>query len=290
MNKFYSEPNYKSHTVKDFLPKHLIDSLLETYFDVQKNVNRGRSKQHRITEIMITPGPNEFPFICTSKFNGIRKITYRKPIRITKSEIEEIKYILKQTTDADIDIEYLCIHNLHTPLSIHCDGIDVTNKTKNRSVEIDSFTDDHRPAKLRDAFNQGLITLKNDNPYNGTIIFDQWFPISTYILNTTEKNNKHKPMIEFFKGEKWERFGEHIRNATNTHFSVQDWNLLLSAVEDPTKLNKDDFFGLSTDEILYFGEPGTLNIWATKKYHASLPTADWSRDRINLQFETLRAK
>jgi len=287
MIKFYSEPSFKTQSVENFLPHYLIDALLETYFDIQEKINRGRKQHNQLTEVFF-PLPNDQIHkvsIITKNTYHRREIPYRKPIKLKTHDFEAIYELLRNTSSEDIEITRLCLHNLHVPLDVHCDGIDITNKHATRPNDLHCYSANHKPERLDDMFNQGLITLNNENPYNGTVIFNQWFPISTYIFNTKE-NSSSKTIIKFFKGEKWERFGEYIRHATGKPLSENDWHLLQSSVEDPKQLDRNQFFGLSIDNILYFGEPGTLNVWANKKYHASLPTSVWSGDRINLQFET----
>mgnify|MGYP001554707082 CR=1 FL=1 len=287
MNNFYSQPSFPSQSKENFFPEYLVDKLLETYFDIQNKINRGRTIFNQITEVFLPlPGDQGCNInIIPRRRAGKAGVSYRRGIVLSKSDREDIYDILNTSFEQDLEITRLCLHNLHKPLPIHCDGVDITNKRASRSHDLSVSTKKHQPERLDDMFNQGLITLKNDNSYNGTVVFDQWFPISTYIC-TTETYSSIRPVITFFKGEKWERFGEHIRNSTGKPLSDDDWALLQSSVEDPEKLDRDMFFGLTIDKILYFGQPGTLNAWADKKYHASLPTASWSGDRINLQFET----
>jgi hypothetical protein len=299
MNSYkFTEPNFESVSIVNFLPEYYIDCLLDTYRRTQKNISKNYGKDKKVTEIFLpTRGCDKNIQVIYEDVNHKQtELPVPTPVN-TKKFIGKLRKLIInkfETSQIKLGLYKLCIHNLNGPLQIHCDGIDIENRYNPRPENFDlenKFPQDNKPGKDLDMFNQGLITLKNDNLYNGTVIFDQWYPISSYLFSDTEYNEReNKTLIKFYKNETWKRFGEKIRLNTKQEISKADWNNLQQAVEDPQILNKSEFTGLSIDKILHFGQPGTCSAWANKKYHASLPTKTWSRNRLNLQFETYKIK
>lgn len=289
----FKEPAFETISQENFLPQELIDTLLKTYQNIQKYVHKNVGRKCKLTEVFfpLETRHSQNIKICYVQHPPLIEETRIPTPEIAKRVSRRLINFLENNVDkkASVRVSRLCIHNLVTPLTIHCDGSDITNRLEARVDDMSEFTERHYPIISKNMYNQGLITLKNDNPYNGMVIFDQWFPISSYIRQTENyTENSVKPLITFYKDDSWTRYGQAIRNATNAPLSDNDWNHLQSQVQNPQLLDKDEFNGLSIDKALHLGNPGTLNAWANKKYHASLPTNDWqmSSTRLNLQFET----
>ena len=239
-------------------------------------------------------GNEEFEFI--QKYNDWLK----EIIRMMEIKFEEIGRPAKV-----VDIAF---HNFSSSLKIHCDGQDILQKLKNTSPR-----PRHHPKYLKQEWDpveyfkyahQGLINL-DAQPDKATVIFDQWFPFSTYydIVNTTKSLDEMKrPCITWCKDDKgvFERFGEHVRGLTGKPFSNLDYIQMMKPIANPNaiKLFKENFpkeklHGLSLNKILYFGHPGTLISWDNKRYHMAKPFRLQGTDgigkenRLMLQFETL---
>ena len=294
----FTPPEFESQSIQNFLEQYYIDQVLETYRRIQKNINKYNKTNCRLTEVWLPVSNknnknrgNKLKIVYVDKHGSTIEDEIQAP-RNVKKYCRSLRHYIKksfETKKIKLEVSKLSIHNLHTSLSVHCDGLDLNNRFDDRPESMQILGTRHFPVELHDTYNQGLITLKNDNDANGTVIFDQWFPYSTHILNTTPYfSSDNKTMIKFYKGEDWNRFGEKIGLATEKEFSNEDWNHLCEIVRDSDVLDRDTFFGLSIDKILFFGNSGTCNVWANKKYHTSLPNKYWSKNRINLQFETYR--
>ena len=183
-------------------------------------------------------------------------------------------------------VKDLAFHNMAHGLKVHNDGQDIKTKLKNAVPR-----PDHHPNYAPEEYtekesvmyaHQGLVNLDAQKD-NATIIFDQWFPYSTYYDIANDINNlgePKRPVISFAKGDQFERFGEHIRGLTNKHFDKQDYihmSYPLKNYKDVQKFRKlfpiDKLFGLTLNKILYFGNPGTLISWDHKRYHMAKPFA-----------------
>jgi len=181
-------------------------------------------------------------------------------------------------------IKDIAFHNMAHGLTVHNDGQDVRTKLKNTVPR-----PDHHPNYSSDEYavidrvkyaHQGLINLDAQKD-NATIIFDQWFPYSTYYdidNDITNLSEPKRPVISFAKGDNFERFGEHVRGLTGKHFDKQHYinmSYPLKSYQDIQKFRKlfpiDKLFGLTLNKILYFGHPGTLISWDNKRYHMAKP-------------------
>jgi len=288
-----NEPTFITKSIPDFLTPSQINQLLDSYQRIQKQVIKEYGR-YKLTEVFLPLRrcPEHLKILFEDNIGGHVDTRIKTPSNLKKYIGKLRRHIIREfeTESKKLQLRRLCIHNLDSPLNIHCDGNDVTNRYDARPNNLSQFTVRHHPDSSHEVYNQGLITLKNDNKYNGTVVFNQWFPVSTYILNNTEfDQNYNKTLIKFYKGEKWERFGEKIRHATGKELRADDWWYLCRSSENPNLLERSDFFGLSVDRILHFKGPGTCSVWPNKRYHASLVTNQWSANRINLQFETILA-
>jgi len=291
----FTPPEFESQSIENFLSQYYINQILETYRRIQKQIHKRYKMKYRLTEVYLPVERLTYELTIVYEDEVKREIetTVKTPANV-KKYYKSLRNNIKKSFESKktkLKLSKLCIHNLHSALSIHCDGLDLDNRFDDRPDSMIELEPRYTPKKFYDMYNQGLITLKNDNQFNGTVVFNQWFPYSTYIHNTIPYDNSaRKNLIKFYKDEEWYRFGEEVRLKTKNEISIEDWNHLCNSVEDTNLLDKDVFFGFSIDKILFFGSPGTLSVWANKKYHASLPTKYWSSNRINLQFETYRVK
>lgn len=300
MFNFYTSPIYKSQTIGDFLNQEKINEILHFYDDsTEKICNFENTMQCRIVEISCHP--------MEKTIQNIKYVAKGKYINLSFEEdhtiIQDIKQANKFLWITDISdylesefikqgvpakVVDLNIHNLHQPFEIHCDGIDIKEKNNERPKTFPKYDmQQYNLVSLNDRAHQGLITLRNDDKDNGTIVFDQWFPISTY-LEQHKTHERKKENIRFFKGEPLERFGEKVRNYTNQPMSENDYKEIMDIVKDKTLFTREQAHGLTLDKILKFDKPGTLNMWAVKKYHMTIPKKkqDWSKNRILLQYES----
>ncbi len=192
----------------------------------------------------------------------------------------------------------IAFHNFSSGLRIHCDGQDIKTRLKNTVPR-----PDHHPNYAFNEFNpgefckhahQGLVNL-DAQPERGTIIFDQWFPYSTYYDIASDIENideKKRPVITFAKGDEFKLFEEHIRGLTGKPFNRLQWMQLI----DPNwqeQMPLEKFHGLSLNKVLHFGEPGQLISWDNKRYHMAKPFQVAGRvgigneNRLMLQYESL---
>jgi hypothetical protein len=193
----------------------------------------------------------------------------------------------------------IAFHNFSQGLRIHCDGQDILTKLKNSvprpahhpNYAIEEYAPKEGGAKHA---HQGLVNL-DAQPGKATIIFDQWFPYSTYYDITNDLDNldeAKRPVITFAKGDEFELFGEHIRELTGKPFNRRTWMQFI-APEFHLQFPPEMFHGLTLNKVLDFGEPGQLISWDNKRYHMAKPFTLWGNhgigqeDRLMLQYESL---
>ena len=299
----HKDPSIPSQTIENFLPSSIIEEILNFYDDATKKViNFEKSLDCRIVEISCNPHKNIIQKIkyVTKKDYFIIPFDKQHPIiddikqKNLFSWVEDIRDILEFSfvkNDIPAKLIDFNIHNLHKPFEIHCDGSDLTEKIDKRPESFPEYDMAQYNVSYKDYAHQGLITLRNDAEDNGTIIFDQWFPVSTY-LEQHKNHERKKENIRFFKGEPLERFGEKIRNYTNQPMPADDYQQIIDIVKDKNLFTREQAHGLTLDKILKFGNPGTLNAWADRKYHMTIPKIknQWSKNRILLQYESVNIK
>ena len=188
-------------------------------------------------------------------------------------------------------IERFGFMNMTTDFQVHCDSIDVKNRFLARPDNMDDLKSDDYLDPLTDNYQiyQGLINIDAPSDH-GTLIFDQWFPYSTYLTPEQTTDNKDrwaakKDIIFFYGDDKPERFNEHIRNYTNKPLSNADCDTIYQSCIKKDRFIKEEYFGLSLESVLTFDEPGTVSMWDSKKYHKTIPflIRDY-QSRLVLQF------
>lgn len=304
MYNFYTEPKHKSQTIDNFLEKDKIREIVDSYYTATDIFSEFYKTKYHITEINIKPIEGEIKTIRMVNPSRGREIVldYEKNIKPLNKIKKEKIFSWTKTICSHLEnsfekqnfpakIKTINIHNLNDWIEIHCDGVNIQNRKEPRPGSFPYYDPkNYYPESFIDYAHQGLITLKNNGENNGTIIFDQWFPISTYVEQDNDFN-ANKANIRFFRGEPLERFGETIRFYTNTDMPDEDYNKIINAIGNDRAFSREKAFGFTLDKILFFDKPGTLNVWATKKYHLPipLPKKQWSADRIMLQYETVYA-
>ena len=172
------------------------------------------------------------------------------------------------------------IFNFNKPFEIHTDGVDTPLKSQNRPEKWEDLNPkQYKPNKATPcAGHQGLINI-DAGPTAGTVTFNQWYPYSVYLNYGAEIEGTwsvgpapKKRIICFGKGDEPTRFGEHIRNFTDAPMSDEDYARIMEHVEDHTRVfNQEEGYGTSLEKILYFGEPGKLISWDSKRFHKTKP-------------------
>lgn len=296
-------PNIPSQTIENFLPLPIVNKILEFYDNATQIVNKFENTTDcRIVEVGCSPKNKEITKIKYVTRKDYKALSFSKQHKIIKKIKKQklfdwshdIKDILEENFEANnlsAEVKNINIHNLHQSFEIHCDGRDLDQKLDKRPKSFPEYDMTQYSMPAHDYAHQGLITLRNDADDNGTIIFDQWFPISTY-LEQHKNPELTKENIRFFKGEPLERFGEKIRNYTNQPMPESDYQQIMDIVKNETLFTREQAHGLTLDKILKFGKPGTLNVWADKKYHMTIPKTktEWSKNRILLQYESVFTK
>lgn len=305
MNNFYTAPKHKTQTIEKFFDEGLSAQIVKSYQKAQKILAKSYRRPLRLAEINFgnvdqSITVDTFRFWMPTLRSGYITVKYNDENNIHISKVREAKlfpwlesivqYMHTRFEEYQIPAKVinLNIHNLERSIPIHTDGVNISKRNEPRP---DSFPEydpkDYYPLEYTDYAHQGLITLQNDGEKNGTIIFDQWCPISNYLIqhNPYDKYNK-KANIIFYKGEKLERFGFTVNEYTYQDMSNDDFEKIKNSSDG--SITKEQCYGLSLDKILLFGSTGTLNVWPVKKYHLPipLPNDDWSKNRIMLQYET----
>lgn len=324
MSKFYNEELYESIEHPNFFDAEQLlfikNGYKRLYDDVVKDIQYDSDKEYiRIEEANFTRSPiNRRLNWCQIVASVRDKESHDRNQRIqldfernkpgfefvdklndwagTIVKIMEIKFKEIGRPAKVMDIAF---HNFSQGLKIHCDGQDILTKLKNKvprpahhpNYAVEEYAPSEGGAKHA---HQGLVNL-DAQPGKATIIFDQWFPYSTYydITNDVDHLDEAKrPVITFAKGDEFEMFGEHIRELTGKPFNKLTWMQLI-APEYHLQLPVEKFHGLSLNKVLDFGEPGQLISWDNKRYHMAKPFMVGGKhgigqeDRLMLQYESL---
>jgi len=300
---FYTPPRHKSQTIENFFPISVIEDILKSYDAASSIFNEFYKQPIKITEINLDPTDKKVKCFRLATRTGkevvlnwdnnvkpINKLKKKQYFKWTTSITQQLESFFDEY-NIPARIESLNIHNLDNWIDVHCDGVNITSRRGDRPKSFPVFdSKKFQPEKYVDYAHQGLITLRNEGEKNGTIIFDQWCPISTYLSQDKYYDpKKNKKNIIFFKGEQLERFGEKVYGYTNQPMPEDQFEKIISVLDNPNNFTKDQAHGLTLDEILQFGKSGTLNVWATKKYHLPIPLkkTSWSKNRIMLQYESV---
>ena len=296
----YSTNIVETNTVENFLSDEHIKKLVNFYDSATESLSNLTGKKVRIPEFTFAPDypPEALEYITfdSNEACGLGEYLDLEPDNelydkfinsIDKSLINEtedvIKSNLKNNGYDNFKFTKISLQNLN-------EYNHVTQCKGNLSKKIEKILSN--PGKHIQAF-QGIISLELDNEKYSSAIFDQWFPWSTYYMpNRTSETTPWKKKIDitFLKDDSPEKFNETIREYTNKEFSEYDWvniNENWIAECDWHSFDKQQFYGLSLEKVLRFGNPGTLNLWDMKKYYISMPwNAEFKTRRLTLNFET----
>lgn len=214
--------------------------------------------------------------------------------RISNLFLSDILYEVKEKLQTKFNVGYierLGFMNMTTDFQIHSDSVDVID----RFLERPQNWNDLKPEEYLDPntnnyqIYQGLINIDAPSDH-GTLIFDQWFPYSTYWTpeqRTYDKDEwaKKKDIVFFYGDDEPKRFNEHIRNYTGKPLSNEDCDKIYNACIRKDRFYKEEYFGVSLESILTFDQPGTISMWDSKKYHKTIPfLIKDDSPRIVLQF------
>lgn len=207
---------------------------------------------------------------------------------------------LNQIQRGSSDVITISFFDFFLPFETHSDGFDLSEEIKSsrRSPEIDLIVEEMKKNASYNFLHQGLINIDAD-PNHGTIIFDQWYPMSVYCDYSMDNTKRwstgwgpYKETIQFYKGDEPERYGEHIRNFTHEYMNIEDYNKISEF--DKIHFPYEASYGLSLEKELLFGQPGKLISWDGKKFHKPKPFPRVSykeglqRNRLCLQYEVIK--
>ena len=226
-------------------------------------------------------------------------IKWMKDIK-SQFDIKEFHYYMTnliQKKFPDQVLRWIALYDLPFLFSTHTDGRDVKNKR------------DPRPEKWSDLKRsdwfieegweytyQGLINIDVENPDDGTVIFDQTFPYSTYLDFSIPPEEPgrfgqkfSKQMIRFAKGDEIQRFDAEIGNFTHQPMSDEDYLWITNNEQYNKNLwPQEAGYGLTVDDILTFDMPGTMYSWDSSKYHIVKPMKKGddleAKNRLTLSF------
>ena len=276
--------NETEELILDLSNKPQYDSVQELYFGYNTSkdfflVNHGllKNRETKQQEQGIRPETN---FDIREK---ISKLFFDDILYETR---EKLKTHFKEGY-----IERFAFMNMTTDFQVHCDSIDVKDRFMARPDNMDDLNPDDYLDPLTDNYPsyQGLINIDAPSDH-GTLIFDQWFPYSTYWTPEQRTYNKdkwaaNKDIIFFYGDDKPERFNEYIRNYTNKPLSNADCDTIYQYCVKKDRFIKEEYFGLSLESVLTFDEPGTVSMWDSKKYHKTIPfKIKDDQNRLVLQF------
>jgi len=185
---------------------------------------------------------------------------------------------------------YFGVWDLRYWFTTHTDGPDIISRHPRPNSWSDWTEEDWDP---KDGFvysHQGLINLEVEESSDGTVIFNQRFPWSTYIdyeltidqpmsCGTTEKD-----AIRFCKGEEPKRFNAEITNFTHRDMSEDDHDWVMELCYDDSMWPIAKGYGLSVKDVLTFDTPGTGFGWRSDLYHMTRPCNKNGKKRLTLSF------
>ena len=293
-DKFYNEELYESIEHPNFFDaselKFVVDGYNELYNSVCSKIELQQEDNYiRIEEANFTRGADgrlDWCQIVSSVRDKLHDKVQRVQMDYNKGEPGfEFVDNLNDWTSKII-------------LIIHCDGQDVKTRLKNTVPRPEHHPNyafnEFNPGEFSKHAHQGLVNLDAQSE-RGTIIFDQWFPYSTYYDIASDIENideKKRPVITFAKGDEFKLFEEHIRGLTGKPFNRFQWMQLI----DPNwqkQMPLEKFHGLSLNKVLDFGKPGQLISWDNKRYHMAKPfmvagkSGIGKQNRLMLQYESL---
>ena len=320
MSKEYNENLYESIQHPDFFNQSQLELVRSGYWNLYNDVIKDQNltladdEYFRINEVNFLKHDDIDWCQIVGKIYDTTEYKVQQKIQIDFNQNEPMRFIesykdwlhniieIMEQGFAEIGrpskIKAIAFHNFSAGLKIHCDGQDINVELKRavpRPSNHPNYTkEQYQPGMYTKYAHQGLINI-DSLPDKATIIFDQWFPYSTYydIINTVETlDEPARPVISFAKDESLERFDEHIRDLTGKTFNRKHYiEMIESRWQNELPLAK--FHGLSLNKILYFGQPGTLISWDNKRYHMAKPFlvhghhGIGSENRLMLQYESV---
>ena len=309
----------ETKTVTNFLPNEYVDKTIKLYDSLTENLSQLTNKKVRIPEFTFHPEyPPEVTEYITFDSDPKNSCGLGEYIDLDEDNLIYNDFVNSVDTDVLKGISEVLTNNLKTSgfdnfdiIKISIQNINefnhVTQSNGNMIIDRNKGRDNfpltspaqwtpkkilEKPLKNIPAF-QGTIALDLDNEKYSTAIFNQWFPWSTYYMpNYTEETTpwKKRSRISFLKEDEPIRFNESIRNYTSAEFSDSDWNTINEnwiTSCDWHKFDRQQFYGLSLENVLAYGKPGTLNLWDRRKYTLAMPwNAEFKTRRLTLNFET----
>ena len=303
------ENNYNPLEIEGFFNEKEIEEFKSEWSNLENYLLENLYNTHRSeTKLTVCHSANGFVTGTTLLNKDGRHYGYNAEALlealIYNEWLKELETTLKKKLEAiDRKVEALTVNvfNFHKSFEVHCDSIDLPERLKHmrRGEEVEKEV-----KRLMDNIwfggksslptHQGLINI-NAPSNQGTILFDQSFPISVYCdYGKTGQSNwstgwgPYKEVIQFYKGDEPERYGYKIKNFTNEAMPIDQY-------EQITSLNKawkkSSAYGLTLDRELLFGNPGKLNSWDRKSFHMPKPmpylkpAEAFNNNRLCLQYE-----
>lgn len=315
---YYNEYMYPSIEIDNFLSKSEVSEITDRYNELEKLIleeyfeeepNNAKItclhvmdwESNAITHTARITGDNrfvghggeaddeEFKLFIASIDTGW--------IQDTKNLVSKKLNDIKRGTSDIITISFF---DFFLPFETHSDGFDLSEdiKQSSRSPEVDKMVEEMKQNATYNFLHQGLINIDAD-PEHGTVIFNQWYPMSVYCDYSMDNTKRwstgwgpYKETIQFYKGDLPIRYGEHIRNFTNKYMADDEYNIITQY--DTTHFPRDASYGLSLEKQLLFGESGKMVSWDGKKFHKPKPFPRVSyqeglkRNRLCLQYEVIK--
>jgi len=301
------EELYSSIQIKDAIPQNLVDSVVEAVKEfeiefIQYFLNLSL-KDYRVYEIAFWFDSDDFHINSALYYTHTGKTwKHRKDddlnFAVLAKQFEENFAAMKDVRLHLLDVleqngrpgnvTQLTYFNFDTGFPAHTDSLDVKDRYAERPETWDIPEEDYWPTPKYDNVQQGLINL-NAPSTQGTIMFDQWYPWSVYyendvMLKDTSSHTYLKKYICFFKDDKPFRFGEQIQKITGKEFPEDDYKEILQYC-DGDEIRRHEADGMTLEKILFFGTPGTLTSWDTRKFHMPIPfKRDMNDNRMTLQY------
>ena len=318
---YYNEKIYESIQLPNFFSQSEVDEIKLNYIELENIIleeffETPREKSKLSVVHFMDRESNDITStarICTVANNYISHeggddLEFKLFMASVNTDwITDVKVLLRkrlQEQDRDPgDITTISFFDFLVPFETHCDGFDLSEDVKHMRREDSSLNEKIEELKRNvSQYNthQGLINLEAD-PHHGTIIFDQWYPMSVYCDFGKDNTSRwstgwgpYKETIQFYNEDTPERYGEHIRNFTYKYMLDDEYNIITQ--HDASHFSRKSSYGLSLEKQLLFGEPGTMIGWDSKKFHKPKPfprkpyADSLNRNRLCLQYECIVRK
>ena len=318
---YYNQHMYESIQVPDFFTVSEVNEIKNNYIELEEIIleeffETPRSKAKLSVVHIMNRESNDITSIariCTVANNYISHEGVDDPefklfmASIDTDWLKDVKVLLRKRLlehDRDPgDITTISFFDFLVPFETHCDGFDLSEDVKHMRRDDPLISEKVEELKQKvSQYNthQGLINLEAD-PHYGTIIFNQWYPMSVYCDFDKDNTSRwstgwgpYKETIQFYDGDTPERYGEHIRNFTHKYMPEDEYDIITQ--HDTIHFSRKSSYGLSLEKQLLFGEPGTMIGWDSKKFHKPKPFPrkpyidSLDRNRLCLQYECIVRK